>query len=159
MNRNKRIDVYVEYGELYFYYNGVEFCMLYQNPEAAAFASYFKRKVYGDLPGARYTDYHGWRGTREDFNSVISLINGIDNIKNNLTSIVGGCTNLDIQADLVVHLNGREFILVSDVDNDKYRANDSLGMSKKGYNPEVLHQLNSALDSLDAPSNTPRNVR
>ena len=94
------------------------------------------------MPGASYTDYRGWRGTREDFNSVISLINGIDNIRKNLVSIVSGCTNLDIQADLVVHLNGSEYLLVSDVDNDKYRANDSLGISKKGYNPEVLLQLN-----------------
>lgn len=166
MNKNMRIDVYVENigsignespWNLYFHYNNVEFCLLYQQPESATFAKYFKRKIHGDLPGAYYTDDHGWRKTKDDENSVLSRINGIDNIKADLYPIISACTNLDIQADLVVHLDGKEYVLVSDCSDHKYIANNP--ESKKGYNQDVLYQLDIDLDSLDIPPKTSQGVK
>lgn len=155
---SKKVDAYIEEeyvnGEvnynMWLHYNDVEFCFLYANPEAAAFASYFKNKLYSNDDGFTFTDSHGSTTSRSDYDSVLASVKGLDNIDRALMPIIGASTNLDIESDLIVHLNGEEFKLVGDADDKEYRPDSSF--SKKGLSFEVLGELDKRLKTLKTGS-------
>lgn len=147
----KRIDAYVEQAStdynMYFSYNDVEFNFLSVNPQATSLARSFKTKLPQAENVYTFTDTSGWVTTRENPNSVLSSIKGLNNIENSLHSIISASANLDIQSDLIVHIKNKEFQLVGNVD-ENYAPSDTLNLSKKGFSLDVLLQLEEEISTL-----------
>ena len=151
----RKIDAYIEpikiNGEIlnyrmYMHYNDVEYCFLSYNDEAANFASYFKRKLLCSSREMMFTDKYGIISRKDDFDSVLACVTGVEDIDRSIISIMNACMNLDIQSDLTYHLNGESYPLVRDVDDIKYKSLDSF--SKKGSSDDVLLDLSIELDGL-----------
>ena len=118
----KKIDGYIEkYGDdynMYFHYNGVEACFLYEHEEAKNFANYFSHKMSRNLPGVIYSDDHGWTKKEYDDSAVISSIKGVKNIDDDLSYFMTGCKNLDIEADFDIYFDNKKYEIVKDSEED-----------------------------------------
>ena len=123
---NEKVNAFIEpikvNGEIlnyrmYMNYNGIDYCFLNTNQEAANFASYFQRKLPCEIEGATFTDPYGLAGKICKEDSIVGYITGLDNIADSLIGLSGSCTNLDIQADLTVHLNGKAYKIVRNIDD------------------------------------------
>lgn len=162
MKRERTIDAYIEpikvnniteEHKMYIHYAGVEGCFLHQHPEIADFAAYFKRKLSCSNTGMLFTDSYGMRKNEEDFDSILYVIDGLDNIDRALITLISTCTNLDIQSDLVVHIGDKSYPLVREVDGEEYLANDTFKLSRKGYSLDVLTKLSTDIEALKEKEN------
>lgn len=152
---NKRIDAFIEKHNkeyhLYLHYNNLDFVFLYKDPEAEEFAIEFKWKYLVSNPPAfnhTFTDNRGWVKEKRDYKSLIASIKGIEHIDDAIANLVSTSLNLDIQSDLIFHLNEKEYEVVKDVDNEEYFAADTLKVSKKGISKDELHSLASDIKLL-----------
>ena len=136
-----KVNGFIEDYKMYLAYNGVEPCYLYGCPEFAKFASYFKRKMGASTKGMTFTDYYGIRSSFNDFESVLYTVTGSDNLMRAINYIEDTCENLDIQSDLTIYLNGKEYPVVREVDGEEYKARDYFKYSKKGHNNKVYVDL------------------
>ena len=146
MNKNSKIDAYIKpmlheennrrYYKMYFVYNDIEYCYLFQNPEALNVATSF-RKVIPNLEGVTYTDQYGLYGNKD---TVLGTITELDNIKNSIIHITRACLNSKVPTDLTIHQKGISYDIVRDLDNTKYITNNEKS-NGKGYNLEKLQQL------------------
>lgn len=166
MEKNiKKVDAYLrdykisDESEIKYYlsfsYNGLDFSKLYQDKETELFAIDFKWKY---LNGNYYADKHtftdnkGNPSTKRDYFSVISSIKGIEEIDDAVRDLVIACVNLEVQADLTIHYNDKEYPLVSDTDNKIYFPSDRLKVSKKGYSIEQLTELKKDIRNIKKES-------
>lgn len=116
------------------HYNGVDFCFLYRNEEAAQFARRFAQNVKDDLEGVTYTDTRGYTQISDGVSTVIASVKGIDNIGNSLVELCQGC--LAIGADFNVHVDGKDFKIVDDNSIMEKMMLDSFGQLER-----ELHSL------------------
>lgn len=155
----RKVDAYIqEYydnGEIeynmWMHYNGLDFAFLHRNEEAGLFAQYYKRKMLSSSlsrDGMSFTDTHGQRISSESYDSLLAGIKGLENIDKGLISLIGGCTNLDIQSDLTIHLNGEEYPIVRNANGENYKSYDACGFSKKGVSFEELAKLDQQISQL-----------
>lgn len=149
----KKIDGYIEKIDddynMYFHYNGVEFCFLYKDWNAKSFAIHFAQKVNKDLPGVSFTDDHGYTeyarkvSFSHDQCQIISAIKGADNIREDLVHFMVACKNLDINSDFAVHFDGNSYDLVSDkkdsIDNLVQLENALLTITKDKNGSQGKH--------------------
>ena len=134
---------------MYFKYNGVDSGFLNRHPEQNQFARLFKACLFAtDIPGFVFTNQNGTVVSQNDSNAVLSSIHGLDNITNYaLRAIMAASEAWDVEADLVVHLNGQEFKLVSDEDEINYISSPGSG-SLKGRSDYVINDLINNLENL-----------
>lgn len=137
-----------------FSYNGLDFAHLYKDQDARLFAIYYKWNYLQKNPDAynhTFTDSKGNPSKKRDYTSVLSSIKGEEEINDALKCLIYACTRSNVQADLTLHYNEKEYPLVRDTDNDIYFPSDLLKVSKKGYSyeqfTEVLEDINSIKES------------
>lgn len=161
--KERRVDAYIQEAynngnreyNMWIHYNGVDFAFLYRNPEAGNFAQYFKRKmlpVTNDTEGMMFTDTRGWSISQTSNEALLAGVKGLQNIDRALMSLISASTNLDIQSDLIVHVDGEQYSLVQTVDGKDYKANDTLGISRKGLSFSVLSELDQKIATLPEES-------
>lgn len=163
-NIDNKVDAYLrEYtlkdGEkkcyLSFAYNGLDFAHLNEDEDARLFAIYYKWNYLQKNPDAfnhTFTDSEGKPSIKRHYTSILSSIKGIDEISDSIKGLIHACTRSNVQADLTLHYNEKEYPLVRDTDNDIYFPSDLLKVSKKGYSYEQLTEVLNELDSIKNPS-------
>ena len=158
-NIDNKVDAYLrEYtttdGEnkcyMSFSYNGLDFAHLYKDQDARLFAIYYKWNYLQKNPDAynhTFTDSEGNPSKKRDYTSVLSSIKGKEEIEEAMKVLIYACTRSNVQADLTVHYNDKEYPLVRDTDNEIYFPSDLLKVSKKGYSygelKEFLNDINT----------------
>ncbi|MBQ6497979.1 MAG: hypothetical protein IJI58_04635 [Bacilli bacterium] len=154
---SNKVDGYIEpivcNGDIYNYkmymlYNGIEPCYLNNFPETASFASYFKRKMSCRNDEMLFANTYGLKAKYDDQDSMLSTITGLDNIDKSLVSLICACTNLDIQADLTIHIKDKDYPLVRTVDDKKYVSYNLTDLSDKGLSDDVLLDLSLDIENL-----------
>ena len=147
--------------KLYFHYNGVEFTFLYKAEEAEVFASEFKWKYLITNTSAdnhRFTDNKGYTMDKRYYYSVLSSINGIEEIDDSIVNLISTCCNLDIQSDLTFHYNDKEYPLVRSVDHKEYHPSDKQQISKKGFSIKQLKELTKDIIEIKKNQNKQKKV-
>ena len=152
-NIDNKVDAYLrEYtttdGEhkcyMSFSYNGLDYAHLYKDQDARLFAIYYKWNYLQKNPDAynhTFTDSEGNPSKKRDYTSVLSSIKGKEEIEEAMKVLIYACTRSNVQADLTVHYNDKEYPLVRDTDNEIYFPSDLLKVSKKGYSYEQLTEI------------------
>lgn len=139
---------------MYMNYNDVAYCFVNTNQDVAHFAAYFQRKLPCDIKGTTFTDQYGIAGKVCKEDSIVGYVTGLENISNSLIGLSGSCTNLDIQADLTVHLNGKEYKIVRNIDEIKDKESIILPIDgKKGIDFDELLNLDLILEELNKNEN------
>ena len=155
--KNNNVDGYIEpivcNGDIYNYkmymlYNGIEPCYLNNFPETASFASYFKRKMSCRNDEMLFADTYGLRAKYEDHDSMLSTITGLDNIDKSLIALICACTNLDIQANLTIHIKDKDYPLVRTIDGKDYVPYDQTDLSEKAVSDDMLLALSLDIENL-----------
>lgn len=157
--KNRKVDAYIEKSyingkteyNMWLHYNGIDFAFLTQNPEAALFAQYIKRKmlpVTHSTEGLIFTTPGGWSIDKNSDEALLAGVKGIEAIDKSIMTLISGCTNLDIQSDLTIHIDDEEFGLVRNADGVTYKTNDMLGLSQKGLSFDILSKLDRKIASL-----------
>lgn len=163
---DKMIDAYIipqeingeENYTMYFCYNEQRYNRIKAYSKEVSLADSFKRKILGEKRGFVFSDIEGNILPHNDYNAVIAYIEGLDNIRISMDSLIASCTNLDVQSDFSVFINGDEHPIVRDTSQDGYHASDSLGISKKGYSFQEVLRLEKNLEILSASLKKEENI-
>ena len=130
------------------YYDGIKFDELHKtcNTNTAKFASHFKRKIPCEVDMMIFSNYSGILSQKENNNSVLARVIGLDNIDKSIIALLYTSTNLDVQSDLTIHLNDKDYPLVRTVDFENYLSAD--GYSLKGYNSDIWLSMINDIEKL-----------
>lgn len=90
--------------DLWFTYNDIEGCFLYQDSPSASLAKYYNQAINHDLNGAIYTDIES-REVKRNNDSFIYCIKGIDNILKSLSTLRFASENPFVLATFAIHLD------------------------------------------------------
>lgn len=139
---------------MYMNYNGIDYCFVNTNKDVANFASYLQRKLPCKLKEATFTDSYGIASKNRTDSSIIGYVTGLSNISEAIIGIAEACTNLDIQADLTMHLNNQEYKIVrktSEIESET-RVNTILD-GNKGIDFDELLRLDLDMEALSQNKN------
>ena len=154
-NINNRIDAYIEENSgtynIYFNYNNINSDSLYTDSNTRNFAINFKWKYLNSNPRINnhtFTDDHGSIKEKTNFFTVLSSVKGIKEIDDALVGLVVASVHPEINSDLTIHLNEKEYPLVRDTDRKEYFPADILKTGIKGLSVEHLHEITKDLNQL-----------
>ena len=156
MESKRKIDAYIEpiklYGDIinyrmYMHYNDIDYCFLHQDKEANDLASSFRKKLLHGNEEMMFTDKYGIGTKNNDSESVLGYVTGINDIDKSIVNIISACMDPDVQADLTVHLKGRNYPLVQEIDNKSISVSD-----EKELNCDVLFDLSTDINRLTTRS-------
>lgn len=157
---NNKIDAYIEEyhkstGELeynlFFNYNGIDSSLIYKDKEAKIFAINFKWKYLNSNTKPNnhtYTDDHGWTKEKTELSSILSSIKGIKEIDDAIVALVVASVHPEINSDLTIHLNDKEYDLVRNADRIEYFSPDILKTGNKGFSKNELHEIDKDIRTL-----------
>lgn len=127
---------------MYMKYNGVDFCFLNSNPEDHTFASEVKSEMSCETDGITYTDGYGLIAEKDNHNSTIGYVTGINNITNSLVGMAVACKSLKIQSDLSVHFNDEDYRIVRDTNELTAEAKrNTITLGTKDFDAEEFFRL------------------
>ena len=154
-NFGNKIDAYIEENcgsyNIYFHYNDVEFVFLHRDNHARNFAINFKWKYLNSnvkIVEHTFTDDHGFVKDKKEYFTVLSSIKGIKNIDDSIVGLVVACVHPEINSDLTIHLNSKEYPIVRDVDRKEYFPADILKTGVKGISVEHLHEITKDINQI-----------
>lgn len=154
---NNKIDAYIEEFndstgnvdyKLYFEYNGLDSGIIHKDAQARNLAINFKWKYLNSNSkplNHTYTDDHGWAKEKTEITSILSSVKGIKEIDEAIVGLVVASVHPEINSDLTIHLNDKEYNLVKDADRKEYLAPDILKTGCKGFSKDELHEIDKDL--------------
>lgn len=131
---------------MYMCYNGVDYCYLFQDEEAAYLGSSVKREMNCYTDNMTFTDYYGLKVNENTNKAIVGYVTGLDNIAKSLFSIACACKSDNVEANYNVHLNGKSYKIVR---NNKNHKKDPENNSLKDVDFNQLMDLDLAIDSLN----------
>ena len=137
------------------YYDGIKFDELNKSyAYTKDFASHFKKRIPCEVDMMIYSNYSGLLSEKDNTHSVLARVIGLDNIDKSIIALLYTSTNLDIQSDLTVHLNDKDYPLVRTVDYENYRTPDRCSL--KGYSTDIWRSIINDIHELKTDNNIKR---
>ena len=141
---------------MYMCYNGVDYCYLFQDEEAAELGSSVKNEMNCHTDEMTFTDYYGLKVNEHTNNAIVGYVTGLDNIAKSLFSIACACKSDNVEANYNVHLNGKSYKIVR---NNKNYKRDPENNSLKDVDFNNLLDLDVSIDSLNRNLQTGKEKR
>lgn len=141
---------------MYMCYNGVDYCYLFQDEEAADLGSSVKSEMNCHTDEMTFTDYYGLKVNEHTNNAIVGYVTGLDNIAKSLFSIACACKSDNVEANYNVHLNGKSYKIVR---NNKNYKRDPENNSLKDVDFNNLLDLDVSIDSLNRDLQTEKQKR
>lgn len=152
-----KIDAYIQKDSddycIYFNYNDINNSSIYKDAHTRNFAINFNKKYLktaAKFPNHNFTDDHG--NINEKKPTILSSIVSIKSIDDAIVRLIAAGVHPEVNSDITIYLNGKQYDLVRDADRSEFFAADILKSKTKGLSTDQLIELSSDLSKLKATS-------